>query len=300
MKKHAFLVMAHSSIEDLIACCKSIDAKNHDIFLHIDKKWKNFSKQSILSVIQHSNVCFLENRYSVRWGGGTQIQTELALLKESLKGEYQYYHFMSGVDMVIQPSDEFDLFFEDKENEFISFCGQDWNDQAKNRLKYYYIEAGRNKVLKLINKISICIQQFFKVNRLKKLTEYVIVGGSNWCSITNEFAKYIISNEVWINDTFHHSFCCDELFIHMLAYNSHFKDKIYLLNIKEKNDNHDLDLYKANMRYIDWNRGTPYTFTNDDYDDLLKSPYMFARKFKLTEDNTISLKILEYIKNKNK
>ena len=38
------------------------------------------------------------------------------------------------------------------------------------------------------------------------------------------------------------------------------------------------DNYLACMRYIDWNRGNPYTFTIDDYEELMKSGCLFARK----------------------
>ena len=39
------------------------------------------------------------------------------------------------------------------------------------------------------------------------------------------------------------------------------------------------------MRYIDWNRGKPYTWGQEpgDLKALLESPYLFARKF---DENT--------------
>ena len=33
------------------------------------------------------------------------------------------------------------------------------------------------------------------------------------------------------------------------------------------------------MRRIDWERGQPYVFRGEDLEELLSSPYLFARKF---------------------
>lgn len=100
------------------------------------------------------------------------------------------------------------------------------------------------------------------------MTNISIVGGSNWCSLTHSFVEYIISKEKWIEKHFSYTFCADEIFIHTLAFNSLFRNKIFLLKINEKNNDFDPDMYKANMRLIDWNRGKPYTFQNEDFEQL--------------------------------
>lgn len=53
------------------------------IFIHIDKKVKDdFGKVS--SIVKKSNVQFIK-RIKVTWGGYSQIQCELNLLKEAVK-----------------------------------------------------------------------------------------------------------------------------------------------------------------------------------------------------------------------
>ena len=39
----------------------------------------------------------------------------------------------------------------------------------------------------------------------------------------------------------------------------------------------------ANMRWIDWKRGNPYTFEDGDYEELIASDYLFARKFDMDQ-----------------
>lgn len=56
-----------------------------------------------------------------------------------------------------------------------------------------------------------------------------------------------------------------------MTYNSEFYNTLYDVS----------DLKNGSMRYIDWKRGKPYTWGQEEYDfdELMSSPYMFARKF---------------------
>lgn len=54
------------------------------------------------------------------------------------------------------------------------------------------------------------------------------------------------------------------------------------------------------MRYIDWGRGHPYVWGNDEADlqTLLKSPYIFARKFDENHYDIVE-KIFKEVKKQN-
>ena len=55
-----------------------------------------------------------------------------------------------------------------------------------------------------------------------------------------------------------------------------------------------------NMRLVDWKRGSkgsPYTFREEDYDELINSGALFARKFSEDVDKNIIEKIVDYIVN---
>lgn len=67
--------------------------------------------------------------------------------------------------------------------------------------------------------------------------------------------------------------------------NSPFKDNIYYEQL-------DGD-YHAIMRKIDWNRGKPYVWLIQDYDELINSEFLFARKFSVAVDESIVDKIFE-------
>lgn len=44
---------------------------------------------------------------------------------------------------------------------------------------------------------------------------------------------------------------------------------------------------ESNMRYIDWTLGAPYTFQESDYQRIMSSGCLFARKFDETVDSDI-------------
>ena len=49
----------------------------------------------------------------MKWGGYSQIETELLLFSNAAEtGEYSYYHLISGVDVLLKPISSFLSFFE--------------------------------------------------------------------------------------------------------------------------------------------------------------------------------------------
>lgn len=269
MKNHAYLIMAHNEFRLLDKLISILDNPDADIYVHIDKKAKYSLEQ--LKETKKSRIYILK-RNNVSWGGSSQMFCELELLKSAIKREYKYYHLLSGVDFPLKTQDEIKAFFEKNNNkEFIRF------DHAAiergshiDRVKYYYLfqnMIGRNsskiaEIFRRIQNLTIKLQKAVNVDRTKKIP-IAIYKGTNWVSITHNLAKYIIEQEKNLHKWFNYTLCVDEIFLHTIAMNSPYKDCIV--------DN--------SLRYIDWKRGGPYTFTGDDYDELIQSDCLFARKF---------------------
>ena len=53
------------------------------------------------------------------------------------------------------------------------------------------------------------------------------------------------------------------------------------------------------MRYIDWDRGKPYTFTEEDFDEVINSECMFARKFDYCSHSKLCTDIFDYLMQKS-
>ena len=129
------------------------------------------------------------------------------------------------------------------------------------------------------------LQIIFGVNRVRNL-DWEIKYGSEWVSITDDLVAVILENQAKITKVFSCTNCADELFIQTIAYNCGFKEKIYQPELNQA----------ANLRLIDWSRGkngNPYTFEIQAEKLLVESSNLFARKFSISIDAKIVLRILE-------
>ena len=123
MKRHAYLVMAHNQIELLKDLLKSLDVNENDIYLHIDAK-SDINITDLNDVVQQAELFFTE-RISVYWGGYSQIEATLILLKEATKTEHAYYHMLSGVDLPLKNIKQINAFYNKSDREFIRFFSQE-------------------------------------------------------------------------------------------------------------------------------------------------------------------------------
>ncbi len=289
MNKHAYLVMAHHQFEILEKTLQMLDDSRNDFFIHIDKKAKNFDRKLLESKVRKSKIFFVD-RMKVNWGGYSQIACELLLLKAAVsEGCYDYYHLISGVDLPIKPKEKILAFFdENRGTEFISFteAGKQMKNDSLERISHYHLffdsPFQRNGfIFRQLERVSMAIQSVLHINRLKH-AEIQYAKGANWFSITDALAHDILEKEEWIRRNFRYSRCGDELFLQTLVYNSKFLSETYFMK-----QHMELDDYHAVLRLIDWQRGEPYVWRMEDYDQLITSDYLFARKFDLDTDNIV-------------
>lgn len=295
MGKHAYLVMAHSNAESLINCIKSIDDERNDIFIHLDKKWKDVDCSLIENAAKKSHIYFT-NRISVSWGGDTQIKCELLLLRLAIDtGDYDYYHLLSGQDMCIKTQDYIHKFFAEHYGvEFVAIGDDEWTESVSGRVKYYYFLQGRRDsyILNYTNKILKVLQKLVGVNRLRN-NKLKLMSGSQWFSITGELAKYLLEKEDDIWKMFGKGRCVDEMFLQTMVTNEpKFFNAVYGFA------NNEYPKEMANLRLIDWKRGNPYVFKEEDFEEIVKSPFCFVRK--VTAENNLPQMILKELDRQNK
>lgn len=282
MIKHAYLIMAHGKFQQLIVLLKMLDSVHNDIFLHIDKKVKDFPRQEIAESVSLSKLHFV-NRINVNWGAFSQIDCELLLLEQAVKNrDYQYIHLLSGADLPIKSQEYILQFFQENNGkEFIDFDID--KDKYVDRCKYYWpfreqlgrkgnLDVARLMSGALLAHLLIFLEKILHINRIPE--GIIIKKGANWFSITGDLARYIVNNRRRWEKLFKYSLCADELFIQTIVYNSPFVNKIY----SGRN---------GSMRLIDWNRGDPYIFKSSDFEEIKASPCLFARKFDMNIDKRI-------------
>lgn len=292
--KQAYLIMAHNNFDQLSTLLSLLDDKRNDIFLHIDARAADFDGTAVCAVVRHAKL-MLVPRMRVFWGGYSLVACQMKLLKEAVSsGEHGYYHMISGVDLPIQSNDCIAGFFDAHQGEeFIHFTSRQDADNLsgveRKRIAVYHPfqdHIGRRGIR--VNSLVESVQSFCGVNRLAgSRFEGHLGKGSNWFSITHDFARYLVQHMDEIEKTFSSGFCADELVIQTMILASPFKDRIYR-GVAD-------DDYASIMRYVDWNRGAPYVFRAADFDELVNSGMMFARKFDSHVDDEIIRKLAAYV-----
>lgn len=283
MGKHAYLIIAHNNFNLLKKLIDVLNYEKNDIFLHIDKKSGNFDFESIRALCTKSKIYFAK-RLSVNWGGYSQIKCEMRLFEMAYRtAEYDFMHLISGVDFPLKPQEEIHRFFEEnKHKNFIHFdrgefnfsnIGKKTQERRVERYSYFeeYMKRG-GKIGTFANKCNfklLELQKSLNINRMKDDITYM--KGANWVSLNYEGVAYLIAMKKFIRTNFKHTHCCDEIYKQTVFWNSPLKNTVYELKLD--------DSYLSIMRMIDWKRGRPYVWTINEFEELMNSPYLFARKF---------------------
>lgn len=271
-EKHAYLIIAHDNFEVLKLLLEELDDSRNDIYLHIDQKVKDIPSFHTV----YSSLILLEKRMDVRWGSLSQIECEYLLLREAYNSNVMYdrYHLISGTHYPLKSQDELHDYFDSQRNvEVLSFLKtSDYEIDLK--LNHYHIlmryfkhkNVYLERLVQKIWHISLKIQKIFRLNR-NSLN--VTKKANNWVSLTSRAVKYILSKEVFVLDRFSFTFCADEFFIPFLL-----DDNVEGFILKNE----------PNLLYNDFvDVSNPRVLTDHDFDFLVNSNYMFARKFSDSE-----------------
>ncbi len=286
MIKHAFLIMAHGNWELLGRLIKKLDHPDNDIFLHIDKKvpFPFEIKDTLSHCVCPSSLYFTE-RIKINWGGYSMVKCELLLLKEAhSRNKYRYFHIMSGVDFPIKSMDYIHNFFiQNDGSEFVDKEADEWTERTVWQFRYYHPfqelfgrYGSRKNIFYCLEYYYLKLQAFHGIDRRKQFPDIHFYRAPNWCSITDDFVKYILSKKDWIKKCFGMTKCSDEMFVPTLLFNSTFAEK-----------------QKPCMRLIDWVRGNPYVFTIDECKEIVESNNLFIRKVGLS--NSKQAELVEFL-----
>ena len=282
MTRHAFLIIAHAEPRILSVLLRQLDHPGFDVYLHIDAKATQMQKTFADYRPQRGGgFCMLQQHVDVRWGDIGQVEVEMLLLNTAaLHGPYAYYHILSGVDLMLKTPDELRRAFAASPHaEYVGF----WHSPAHQRdLKrktgrvYFFTKHMKDKGTPVHALASFLRNVALAVQKLTRYSRPVPDGmefrkGSNWASITEEACRYVLLHEPRLHHRLRRSLCPDEIFLQTLLWNSHFRDRIFQPEAE--------DTGYSTLRRIDWRRGSPYTWTETDVDELLGCKEVFARKF---------------------
>ena len=265
--KHAWLVIAHNEWSILQRLVSLLDAPECDFYIHIDRKVPSLPQIRA----EEGRVIFLPDRIDVRWGSVSQIRCELALFEAAVAGgPYDYYHIISGTTLPLKPFAQIDAYFQAHGGQcFFSGLGQDTPYQETLKVRRYNLflrgyasrNAVRQRVCQFLWRSAIAVQRGLGIETNRGQRFYK---ASNWVSLTEDAAAWLVNNKGAILKKYRYSFCGDEYFVPSELMASPLKDTII-------ND--------ANYLLHNISRSNASTYSLDEYGALCKTDYLFARKF---------------------
>ena len=285
--KQAILITAYKNYHHLEEIIKFFD-DNFELYIHIDKKSK-ISDIELDNLKKYDTVKLVSQKYKVNWGGFNHLKSILYLIEQALKNpQNQYFHLISGHDYPIKKLSYFVEFFKNKKAEYINYFEVPRLGGADNggmdRIEYYSFYdllnakiPGQNKLIRYL--INIQKKLGFKRSISSKMPK--LYSGSTWWSLSrvclNYVTEYTKSNKFVLN-RFRFTLCSEEFYFQTVIMNSNFSSKVV----------------NNSLRHIDWfarNGNNPAVLDETDYEKVVKTDAVFARKFEYPLSNGIMKKI---------
>lgn len=263
--RHAWLIMAHNEFPVLQHLVSMLDDERSDFYLHFDAKVKDLPTIEI----EKGRLFVLKDRIDVRWGTISQLQAELKLLETAHQsGPYAHYHILSGVHLPLKPFDELMQFYDEHSNEeIVRFWPEDEGDAGFKLRRYHFpvrdfkstVPWRRNLCQKTWTAV-LKVQKVFGIHRLKGCS---FRKTDQWLSVTEAACSFLIRNKERILRKYRWAFCPDEYFIASeLLSDGQFK------------------LYDCqNLLFVEFDRESPKAFPMNQFNELQKTGYWWARKF---------------------
>jgi len=275
--KIAILLTAHKNQRQTQRLINHL-SKDFDVYIHIDKRSD--------MEIQKSDRVFVYKKYKAYWGSFNQIMSILFLLEKAYEKRYDRYILISGQDLPLVSNCGLAKFFDKNKNEYIDIYKADKSDtsnphKAYARMVPYYTdvkhreaagwESKKSRFSSFMDKMTIKILEAFG----KRAWDYEFHSGANWFNLTGKCVgkifEYLKRDRKYIK-RFRWTRSGDEIF---------FQTIIAQLN--------GIRVVSQSLRYVDFNSGPEYprTLRSEDYEKIIKSGKLFARKFDETVDGDI-------------
>lgn len=276
-QRHAFLIIAHDAPEVLDLLLRNLDHPRVDIFLHIDARSTDMAEQFRTYALRHARYTLCTPSVSVYWGDVSQVKGELLLYATAAaQGPYAHYHLLSGVDMLLHPIDHVLRFFDTHPtHEFVGLWQGAYHQRdVLRKVNYHYPFMRHQRTLqgyKWLHKLTNPLRKGLPV--LERFIGYQrypnrhFCKGYNWCSLTQHAVDLLVAHHQALLYTYRMTLCPDEIYKPTLLGQTttpHYFDTT--------------DPNRGSQRYVDWQRGMPYTFQPEDLKELLAQPHCFARK----------------------
>jgi hypothetical protein len=301
--KLAYLILAHRYPEQLLRLIESRNTENTVFFIHINKMTDQKTYDQFVKAFSHlPNVRFIKRNVIYMFDFG-HTQATIQGIKEIIESQidFDYLILGTGQDYSIKSKRYIENFFQENQGKiFLDYMDNTvitdglWPTRSADNINYWHVRLWKLRFLFFgslnltshnrycnANKTWYKILEFFwskimplfpfKRNFPEGFTPYR--GSAYWC-FPKDCVEYIYdfvkNNQSFVN-YFRYVDGPDEMFFQTILLNSPLKERIV-------NDNLFL------IDFENPNPTRPRVFETCDFERLVNSPQLFARKFDATRD----------------
>ena len=278
--KQAYLIIAHNNFNHLKTLVNTLDCQDVFFYIHIDAK---VAVPEFIRELKCANPIEILQKRRVRWGGQSQVRTELDLYGKAFENpDIEWFHLISGVDFPLKPISKLNTFFELAEEVDCFMETESLPRHLADRMRFYHFYVARptqrKSILQRINSKFLSLQCRIGINR-RHPEGLPFMYGSNWVDMRRKAVDILLQRRNDIIKYTNHTSCSDEVY-----------KQTFLQNC-------GLRIVSDNLRYIDWNakQHSPKSLKLEDFDLIVASGKLFARKFDSPESESLIQQILEYM-----
>lgn len=273
--KMAFLISAYTEPFSLHALVKKLDKMVlADFYIHIDKKVRIEPFQD--GLMNMPNVYFLEDRIRVYWGGYSQVEMQMLMIKEMLRRNIKYGRVinLTGTDYPVVSRKILHEVLNESEVEYI--CGFEVNSELRTGNKKMIYKYSRFYLMDTYRVIRALVIRMRLPRFSFRRNQISIYYGSEYWALTyaciEELYNNYIRNEP-LQELLRFSFVPSEAWMHTMFFNSKWRDRA----VKRPED---CDYNLINLSPITYFKyGNAIKILDEgDYEDIISSGRLFARK----------------------
>ena len=266
--KIAFVIAVHKQPEQAVRLVRRLASDQAVFLLHVDRRASSEVDASIRrGTSDVADVYFLE-RHRCYWAGFGVVEATLGAFDHLLERDVAFTHavLLSGQDYPLRPPDVIERFFQYEEGRTFMKCeplpATFWTEGGLPRIEHWY----------LVSRRRVRVRVPWRRRIPGGLAPY---GGETWGAFARPMAEYIrefVQRSPGYVRFFKHVLHANELFFQTIMMNSQLAETVV----------------QDDLRYIDWSIDPgPAVLSTGDFERLIDSGKLFARKFDLDFDSVI-------------
>jgi len=284
----AYLISAFTDPQHLKRLINALNTEHAFFFIHIDKK---IDIRQFKNICKGSNIFFLPDRVRVYWGTYSQVEFQMRLIKAALSDGHRFgkMFMLSGQDYPLWSNEKIMQWAEDtKGRDMISGICIDSDDVEEKYKQLYRLNRPQTDIKwtspkmnditsKALRKTLLMVGSKKPLNLTVDDQLWHLYKGSDYFALTHDTAEYAYKQ--WrrhkeIKDYFKTSFAPSETCIHTIIFNNPKYSK--------KGDLHTGNYTTLQaltpLHHIEYDPVIK-VWKDGDFDELMDSGKMFARKF---------------------